>query len=255
MRALGLRTPPRRFPMSLTSGAEARTEEMAVVHRVFRRGFPMIGELVRQTAPGAVGRSEPIATHLDFLLTALHHHHTGEDEQIWPLLLQRADPQADLINRMEAQHGVVSERSERLRSLLDHWRQSATQTERLALAIDNLSVALDEHLDEEEARVVPLIRAHISAEEWELFGQKTFEKFTDQEKLIATGALEDIATAEEASWFTGDLPVPIKVMWRLIGRRKYRRYIARVRGSARPGPVQRRFFRAANRLAVWLYRR
>lgn len=241
--------------MSTTFGADARIEEMAVVHRVFRRGFPMMGELVRRTPPGAIGRSEPIATHLDFLLKGVHHHHTGEDEQIWPLLRQRAELQADLINRMEAQHAVVSERSDRVRSSLDDWRESAMEPECLAQAIDDLTVALAEHLDEEEARVLPLIRSHITADEWKLFGQRTFEKFTDQEKLTATGALEDVATAEEASWFTGDLPLPIKVMWRLMGRRRYRRYIARVRGYDRPGPAQRRLFRAANRLAVALYRR
>ena len=29
------------------SAAPARTEEMAVIHRIFRRGFPMIAELVQ----------------------------------------------------------------------------------------------------------------------------------------------------------------------------------------------------------------
>ena len=75
--------------------APARTEEMAVIHRIFRRGFPMMAELVRQTPTGTTSRSEPIAEHLDFLLNGLHNHHTGEDENIWPRLLERAAPQAD----------------------------------------------------------------------------------------------------------------------------------------------------------------
>jgi hemerythrin-like domain-containing protein len=215
----------------LPSAAPARTEEMAVIHRIFRRGFPMVTELVRQTPTGATARSEPIAEHLDFLLNGLHNHHSGEDENIWPRLLERAAPQAELITRMEKQHEVVAERTERVRTCLETWRRTAADGEAVATALDDFTVALVEHLDEEEAHVVPLIRAHITAEEWTRFGQETFEKFTDPEKLIATGTLEEVATPEEAAWFMSDLPLPIKLMWRLVGRRKYARYMQRVQGT------------------------
>jgi deazaflavin-dependent oxidoreductase (nitroreductase family) len=235
--------------------APARTEQMAVVHRTFRHGFPMASDLVRRTPPGATKRAETIAAHVDFLLNGLYHHHSGEDENIWPLLLERAAPEADLVNRMEAQHQVVAERSDRVRALLTDWRRNPVEGEAVATALDEFTDALVEHLDDEEAHVVPLIRAHITAEEWEGFGRATFEKFTNAEKLIATGVLEDIATPEEAEWFTGGLPLPIKLMWRLAGRRKYARYIARVRRTSRPGPVLGRLFRYGNRMAVGLYRR
>lgn len=214
------------------SAAPARTEEMAVIHRIFRRGFPMVAELVRQTPPGATARSEPIAAHLDFLLNGLHNHHSGEDENIWPRLLERAAPQAELIVRMEKQHEVVAGRSERVRTLLGAWRRTAAGGDSLATALEAFTAALVEHLDDEEAHVVPLIRANISAEEWTRFGQEAFEKFTNAEKLIATGTLEEVATPEEASWFTGDLPLPIKLMWRFVGRRKYARYMLQVMGTA-----------------------
>ncbi len=212
----------------------ARTEEMAVIHRIFRRGFPMMAELVRQTPTGATARSEPIAAHLDFLLNALHNHHSGEDDKIWPRLLERAAPQAELIARMEQQHEVVAERAQRVGTLLKAWSVNPEDGSALATALDDFTAALVEHLDDEEAHVVPLIRAHITAEEWNRFGQETFEKFTNPEKLIATGTLEDVATPEEATWFIGGLPLPIKLMWRLHGRRSYARYMQRVRtGDAR----------------------
>lgn len=212
--------------------ARARTEEMAVIHRIFRRGFPMMAELVRQTPTGATARAEPIAAHLDFLLNGLHNHHSGEDENIWPRMLERAAPQAELITRMEQQHEVVAERSERVRTLLDSWRRTAVESEALATALDDFTAALVLHLDDEETYVVPLIRAHITAEEWTRFGQETFEKFTNPEKLVATGTLEEVATPEEARWFLGDLPLPIKLMWRVVGRRKYARYMQQVLGPA-----------------------
>lgn len=208
----------------------ARTEEMAVIHRIYRRGFPMVADLVRRTPAGDVARSEPIAAHLEFLLDGLHHHHSGEDVQIWPRLLERAAPQAEWINRMETQHEVVDERSEHVRGLLQDWRKDPADGTELAAALEEFTNALVEHLDDEEAHVVPLIRTHITAAEWERFGQEIFEKFTNPEKLIATGVLEDVATPEEVDWFVGGLPLPIKLMWRYVGRRRYDRYMARVHG-------------------------
>jgi deazaflavin-dependent oxidoreductase (nitroreductase family) len=233
----------------------ARTEEMAVIHRIFRRGFPEIARLVRRTPPSATARAGAIAAHLDFLLNSLHHHHTGEDENVWPLLLERAAPQAELIDRMEQQHATVADRSARVRTELESWRVAPGDGEALATALDEFADALVEHLDDEEANVVPLLRVHITADEWRRFGEATFEKFTNEEKLIATGTLEEVAAPEEQEWFIGGLPVPIKVMWRLVGRRRYRRYITRVRGISSLGPALRRVAWTGNRLAVGLYRR
>lgn len=216
--------------MSAPSAPLARTEEMAVIHRIYRRGFPMVADLVRRTPAGDTTRSESIAAHLDFLLSGLHHHHSGEDDNIWPRLIERAAPQAEWINRMETQHELVADRSEQVRTLLEDWRKDPADGTELAAGLDGFSDALVEHLDDEESHVVPLIRAHITAEEWERFGQGIFEKFTNSEKLIATGVLEDVATPEEVEWFVGELPLPIKLMWRYVGRRRYDRYMARVRG-------------------------
>lgn len=217
--------------MSAQSSIPARTEEMAVIHRIYRRGFPMLANLVRRTPTGDTAGVEAVAAHIDFLLNGLHHHHTGEDENIWPRLLERAAPEAEWIKRMETQHEVVAERSEQVRALLEDWRRAPADGTELAAALDEFTLALVEHLDDEEAHIVPLIRTHITAAEWERFGQETFEKFTNPEKLIATGVLEDVATPEEAEWFTGGLPLPIKLMWRFAGRRRYDRYMAGVRGT------------------------
>jgi hypothetical protein len=139
---------------------------------------------------------------------------------------------------METQHEAVAEQAEQVRTLLDDWRRAPVDGEPLASALDEFTHALVEHLDDEEAHVVPLIRAHITAAEWERFGQEAFERFSNREKLIATGTLEDVASAEEAEWFTGGLPLPVRLMWRLVGRRRYARYITRVRGTTRrPRPV------------------
>lgn len=231
-----------------------RAEQMAVIHRIFRTAFPEIAGLVRRTPPTAPRRAEVVASYLDFHLTGLHAHHSTEDTNIWPRLLERAAPDAALVERMERQHEAAAVAADRVRELAAQWRITPTNGRELAAAIDRLTAVLVEHLDDEEARVVPLIREHISVAEWEQFGEEAFAKFTNPEKLIATGVLVEVATPEEASWFLDPLPIPIRLMWRLHGQRKYTAYIRRVRGARDHGLLMRRLGPTANRLGTALYR-
>ena len=40
-------------------------------------------------------------------MSGLHLHHTGEDDLLWPLVLTRSTPAADLVARMQAQHSEI----------------------------------------------------------------------------------------------------------------------------------------------------
>ncbi len=44
------------------------------------------------------------------------------------------------------------------------------------------------------------------------------------------GQMLDVATPDEATGMTAGLPAPVRVIWRLVGKRRYDRYIAGVRG-------------------------
>ncbi|GAA4558329.1 hemerythrin domain-containing protein [Planotetraspora kaengkrachanensis] len=210
----------------------ANTQEMVVIHRIFRRGFPQLADLIRRTAPGDVRRAAPIGEHAEFVLDGLHNHHATEDENIWPRLLERVAPGADLIGRMEAQHHVVAEHIEQARLLLPKWKAApdAASGAELADTLHRLGEALGRHLDEEEAEILPLIRTHITGAEWREFGKRAFDKFPDSAKLIALGQMLEVADPREAAMFFGTLPVPVRLIWRLAGRRRYARYIRRVRG-------------------------
>jgi hypothetical protein len=69
---------------SRTSKPLADPWEMALIHRILRRGLAEARELVEATPPGDVVRSKRVAEHVLFTLDGLHHHHTAEDEVLWP---------------------------------------------------------------------------------------------------------------------------------------------------------------------------
>lgn len=243
----------------MSAPAAVRTDDMVVVHRIFRHGFGELADLVRSTPAGDTGRAALVAGYADFLLGGLHHHHRAEDELIWPRLLERATPEADLVARMREQHEAVAARVAEVRALLTRWRAAPAGPEGPAVAVDRLAAALGEHLDEEESRILPLVRAHLTAAEWQEVGEQAFDGFGDDEKATALGLLEEVATPDEVAMMTADLPLPVRVLWRLDGRRRFTRHMARVRGGVRPSPVARRvargLLRAADAAAVAVYRR
>lgn len=209
------------------------TREMPIIHRIFRRQFVEVRALVLEVPAADAARVGAIADHLGFLLDGLHMHHTTEDDLIWPKLLDRAGLDAPRVKRMEEQHKQIDASVAEVRAAMPVWRSDPTAATGAALAdrIGEFLVVMEEHLDEEEEVVVPLIDRHLTEAEWQDVGERGFEKFTPAQRWIATGQMVEVATPEETAMMFGTLPAPVKVLWHLIGKRKYRRYITSVRGT------------------------
>ena len=205
--------------------------EMALIHRLIRRGFKQSGEFV--LAEGAGARAGAVAEYVGFHLDALHAHHTSEDELLWPALHERASMSDALITRMEQQHEGVHGALETVRRELAPWAATPTAdgADSLAAALRTVTGHLAEHLAEEERDVVPLIAAHITQAEWEHLGEVSFGKFTRRQRFTAMGELLEAADPVAAARMMADLPTPIRVVWRLLGRRRYERFMVEVRGT------------------------
>lgn len=216
--------------MSGTGGPAGR--EMPIIHRIFRYQFAEVRGLVPQVPAADSTRVRAVAGHLELLLDGLHMHHSTEDDLIWPKLLDRATLDAPLVKRMEEQHQQIDVSIGHVRSAMATWRSAPTEAASAALAdgIGKFLVILEAHLDEEEQVVVPLIDQHLTEAEWQTVGERGFEKFTPAQRWIALGQMVEVATPDEASMMFSDLPPPVKVLWQLSGKRKYRRYITSVRG-------------------------
>lgn len=221
---------PKEVVVPVTAAPKSDPWEMALIHRLITRGFMQAREFV--LAEQGRRRTPSVAEYIEFHLDGLHAHHSTEDELIWPALHERAGLSGALIDRMEAQHNGVGDAVNRTRSLLLTWTDSPTSepSQALADALAAVSEGLAEHLAEEERDVVPLIAEHITQAEWEHAGKLAFSKFTPKQRFIATGEMLAAATTDEANRMLGGLPAPIRLVWWLVGRRGYDRFMARVRG-------------------------
>jgi iron-sulfur cluster repair protein YtfE (RIC family) len=217
----------------MTTTAPTDTHDMIVVHRVFRREFPMATTLIRAVPPGDVRRARLVARHLRDIHLGLHHHHTGEDDLLWPLLLARVDLDAEKVLLMEAQHQRIDALLSVASDLLTRWESTADRAlrEELAAVYERLWPVLVEHLVAEETEVLPLAAEHITQAEWNRLGER-FERETPKSKLLLfLGALLEDATPAESSMMLGKVPPVARLLWRLVGRPRYQRQMRILRSA------------------------
>jgi len=209
------------------------TQNMEIVHRGLRRESRLLIELVAGVTPGGTARAEMIANHFRIYRLGLQNHHEGEDELLWPPLLARVDLGTDIILRMEAQHERVAATLTRLDAAVPAWEATAGADERdtLVAALTDHRAVLLEHLDDEEATLLPLAADYLTEAEWASLGEHLVANTPKLTLLTLFGVvLEDANSAERALLLSG-LPAPVRVIWHLIGRPRYARHIRRVRAA------------------------
>ncbi len=217
------------------------THDMYVVHRVFRREATLMPRLVRSVTGGDVARARYVAAHFRDYAARLHEHHTAEDILIWPLLLERVDLEAELVLRMEEQHERVAAGLAQVQERLPAWERSASGTdgEAIARALEAHRDALLQHLTDEENHLLALIEEHLTVAEWNKLNER-FAAETPKDKLLFfLGALLEEATPEEAADMMRNLPLPARLIWRIVGKRQYATRTRRLRGPLGAVPVGR----------------
>lgn len=139
-----------------------------IIHRAMRGDLHRLRTLAddldagRQRADAA--RAAAIARFAEEICAAIHHHHSREDEIVWPVIERSAGAAVDLAD--------LSDDHSELDPLLERVRVSARAfadgrgAAGLAAATRTLSELIDEHIEEEERRIFPVIEKYVSASDW-----------------------------------------------------------------------------------------
>ena len=147
--------------------------DMAIVHRTFRSVYEEAVRLVRAAPAPSPGRVTFLADHIDFGIMMLHVHHEGEDELLYPMLIERMPEQAAMTEQVDREHQLIKTALDQASAACAAWRgrPSAETGEALAAALEHLNEAVQPHLDDEEQKVVPLAAVTLTQQEWDAVGK------------------------------------------------------------------------------------
>lgn len=207
------------------------TTDMLLIHRVIRREIGALPRLFR-TATNDAARAKLVGTHAMEMLDFLHNHHHGEDELLYPLLRQRVRLDADLLDRMDAQHATVDESVGALRADLPGWMRSPDPgiSERMAATVEAMLPVLIDHLAEEEQRLLPIVARTVSQPEWDKLGEHGMGTIPVKRRLVVLGHIIEETDESERTRFLVNVPAPARLAYRLIGKRQFARETAAIRG-------------------------
>lgn len=146
---------------------------MYVMHHAFRRDLHRFVAAVSSTPLQATGVWHALAARWAKYEHVLHHHHTIEDEALWPIMHATAvrtgsDADRRTLEQMQAEHGIVAPIldavSTDFRTMVDEPSEYDWRT--LADHIVELRIALTDHLRREETEALPLAQRTMTTAEW-----------------------------------------------------------------------------------------
>jgi hemerythrin-like domain-containing protein len=223
--------------MAPASEPRADSRDMIGAHKAMRREFGATPALVAAVASGDQKRAAVVAGHLDFLVEHLDVHHSCEDEEVWPKLHERCPAEvAPLIDTMEAQHQGIHAALTSVTELSQAWRLDAGQEARDAIVTEltGLVRTLNEHLDLEEAEVLPLIDTYLSEKEWRAAVAAAGPKTPKSRMPLSFGMTLYGAEDEMVALMKAAVPKPVWTIFAPIGRGAYARHAKKVYGTREP---------------------
>jgi hypothetical protein len=233
------RLPSTGAPDPAAPATTCRSDEVVVIHRLFRRLFAEAPGLVRSVDSGDIDRAKHLAKHLHGITALLHVHHRTEDEYFWDRMTERAPACGLHVELMRRQHGAVSDRLDLVAALIDRWvrEPDAATGARLAAELDEVDRLLTQHLADEERDAFPVLDAILSDAEWDDIHRHARRHKPPLPIFVLLGLmLESVPEAERDAWFEKEMPAPIRMAYRAVGRRQYERAVRRLRGAGGVAP-------------------
>lgn len=155
--------------------------------------------------------------------SSLHHHHMIEDTHIWPLLRQkRADSPDDVavLDAMEDEHSRIDPAIAAVDRALGDRRSGV---EDVASHITDFVGFLRAHLEHEERDAFPLIRHHITHQEWDGLNRASMKDLSLGELSRMGPWLLDGVTPDDARRVLQEIPPPLRLLHRFWWNPRYQR--------------------------------
>lgn len=196
-----------------------------LAHAGMRKEFARLAGAARVTADSR--RAALIEDQIVLVTETLHHHHTVEDEEMWPKLRARAPHAVVELDKLEAEHEDVDPLIERAADT------TLTLAERED-ALQQLHDLLNAHLDREESVAVPLILEHLTRDEWEAL-EIRMQRTLDRRRLpLLYGWLASCGSPAELAAALNGVPALARILFKWFWWPSYQRRFRMLYETAAP---------------------
>jgi len=161
----------------------------------------------------------------------LHVHHEGEDELLYPKLIERVPDQAPMTEQVDHEHQTIKIALDASSAACAAWRQRpSTETgEALAASLDHLDEVVQPHLDDEEQKIVPLAAVTLTQQEWDAMAKHGVTQMPRNMRGVAFGMMLEPLDQADRTYMMKHLPAPVRLLYPLLIDRPYQKYAATLR--------------------------
>ncbi|MGY1986888.1 hemerythrin domain-containing protein [Blastococcus sp. SYSU DS0669] len=192
---------------------------MRLAHRSMLRDARRLTDLLQQIAAAGTpvdrGRATHIARYVGDYCDSVHHHHSVEDDVLWPVLAASAGSHVDL-TELSDDHSALDPLLDRIRAGAAAFAaRPADEDAATALAVDlaELRDTLEEHIADEEASVLPAIEEHVSVGDWAAVEARIRKRAT---LSFEVPRVVDVVTPEERATLLADGGLAVRLMLALL---------------------------------------
>jgi DUF438 domain-containing protein len=164
-------------------------------------------------------------------LDMLHRHHAGEDELLWPKLLDRVPADlAPTVELMERQHEGIHAALQQVLALLEPWSVDprAGARDRLVEEMERLQTLLVEHLDMEEKHLLPIAGRSLTPAEWNELSEDGIGGIPKRKLAMTFGMIMKDADPHVIRQILSRSPAPVRVLLPRLAPRAWARYAGKV---------------------------
>jgi iron-sulfur cluster repair protein YtfE (RIC family) len=188
---------------------------MHSMHAAMRRDLRRL----RAALARADGLPMPVTVREGFeeLRRELEFHHHAEDDDLWPVLRERAGEKKKVdaaIDEMVEEHAQISPALDRVSRALDG-------IGRLADAVEALDALVTQHLDHEERTALPLVERYLNDAEWHDFLHTERRKRPASERPTFLAWVLDDAPPADADAVLRELPPPGRFVYQRVLKPRY----------------------------------
>ena len=165
----------------------ADTRMMGMVHSALRRDLVRARLVLAESTPLTGERRTALAEHVRWLMDFLHHHHTNEDDGLYPLVLEKNPAAGELLGVMNADHERITPRILELDVAARAYSTGVPGSDATLLAaLEALEADMCPHLEREEREMMPVVSQSITNDEWRAW-EDGFTKVKSMKQLADEG--------------------------------------------------------------------